>query len=93
MQDESVVLEHQAVEVYGQSASTAYTRMIATREVIFTCVRCKQEQQERRYPGPIPKYCPVCRQQVIEEREERRIQQQRERRQAEATQRRQRKTP
>jgi hypothetical protein len=81
--------EHQAVHVYGQSDMTAYTRTMATREVVFTCVRCQHEQCEWRYPGPAPKYCPSCRQQVAEEREELRVQRQREKRQAEAVQRRQ----
>ena len=80
--------EHQAVQVYGQGTDTAYRRMIATREIAFTCVRCHQLQREWRYPGPTPKYCPPCRQQVAEEREALRVQRQREKRQAEAVERR-----
>ncbi len=90
MPEEPQSPEHQAVNVYGQSDMAAYTRTLSTREVVFTCVRCQQEQREWRYPGPLPKYCPSCKQQVAEEREALRVQNQRERRQAEAAQRRQR---
>lgn len=74
----------QAVEVYGnlnrETSIPAYERIIITREVVFTCVRCSQKQREWRYPGPTPKYCPPCRARVAEEREERRVQRQREKR-------------
>ncbi len=83
--------EHQAVRVYGQSDAPAYTRTIAMREISFTCLRCHQVQHEWRYPGPLPKYCPSCKQQVAEEREALRVQHQREKRQDEAAERRQRK--
>ncbi len=85
MQEES---EHQAVRVYGQSEAAAYTRTIATREVVFTCLRCQQERHELRYPGPLPKYCPSCKLQVAEEREALRVQRQREKRQEETARRR-----
>ena len=77
------------MEVYGNSAHAAYMRTIATREVTFPCVRCHQLQREWRYPGPTPKYCLSCCQQVAEEREELCVQRQREKRQTEAAQRRQ----
>lgn len=83
--------EHQVVDVYGSSKAAAYTRTIATREITFTCVRCRKEQREWRYPGPLPRYCPSCRQQAAEEREALRVQRQREKRQAEAAERRWRK--
>lgn len=84
--------EHQTVQVYGQSEATAYTRTIATREVVFTCIHCHQAQHEWRYPGPLPLYCPSCKLKVAEEREAQRVQRQREKRQEAAAERRQRKT-
>lgn len=81
--------EHQAVQVYGQSEAAAYTRTIATREVVFTCIRCHQEQHEWRYPGPLPIYCPSCKLKVAEGREAQRVQRQREKRQEAAAERRQ----
>lgn len=86
MQEEA---EYQAIQVYDLGKA-AYTRTIATREVVFICIRCQQEQYEWRYPGPLPKYCPSCKLKVAEEYEALRVQCQREKCQAEAAECRQR---
>lgn len=38
----------------------AYTRVIKTRPVTFTCQECGREVTEELYPGARPKYCMGC---------------------------------
>lgn len=56
--------QSQFVSVYGdkfakqrKGAIPAYVRMVNTRPVTFTCVRCNQEVTQERYPGRLPRYC------------------------------------
>jgi hypothetical protein len=70
--------DEQAKETNPQPA---YTRTSRERQVRFTCRRCGEEVIEWRFPGPLPWYCPSCRDQRIQERETERVKRQRERRQ------------
>jgi late competence protein required for DNA uptake (superfamily II DNA/RNA helicase) len=60
----------------GQGA--AYCRVIATRSVTVRCARCGQEETQDRYPGPMPRYCHTCAQEMARERTRLRVQRHRQ---------------
>lgn len=41
-----------------------YKRVIKTRPVTFTCIECESTVTEDLYPGPAPRYCNNCLQEV-----------------------------
>ncbi len=56
--------QSQFVDVYGdqfararKNALPAYQRIIHTRPVTFTCMKCNQTVTQQRYPGRTPLYC------------------------------------
>ena|SRR5947209_5713404 len=59
----------------------AYERWIHARTVTFTCVRCKQEVTEVRFPGPT-RYCAACAAVVKREKTRLRVQAARQRKKA-----------
>jgi hypothetical protein len=40
--------------------ATAFTRVITTRPVTFTCVECGNTYTVEQYPGPSPTVCETC---------------------------------
>ncbi len=38
-----------------------HVRVRQARRVSWRCEWCSQEHEEWRYPGPLPRYCEVCR--------------------------------
>ncbi|EFH80316.1 hypothetical protein [Ktedonobacter racemifer] len=71
------------VQVYGKlraQGKPAFERQVAAREVSFTCQRCGTQKTEMRYPGPLPRYCPSCREARRAEAYEVRVAKQREKR-------------
>lgn len=74
----------QVVRVYGRlrerSEEPAYRRTLTEREVQFRCQRCQAEVTELRFPGPLPRYCPFCREERRAEAYEERVRKQREKR-------------
>jgi hypothetical protein len=57
----------QIVKVYGDKhakdrthPAVAFERRIYTREITFTCERCKALVTEWHYPGKTPYYCETC---------------------------------
>lgn len=64
----------------GKQPRKAYSRMLSTRWVTFTCLRCGKSVSQQRYPGPKPRYCPQgCREEATREQNRARVQQFRER--------------
>jgi hypothetical protein len=57
----------QIVKVYGDKhakarshPTVAFERRIATREITFTCERCKAQVTEWHFPSKTPFYCATC---------------------------------
>lgn len=87
-------LRSQLIQVHGDEQAKevnrqpAYTRTSRERQVRFTCRNCGEEVIEWRFPGPLPWYCPPCRDLRTQEREAKRVEEQRKRRQEGRVQRR-----
>ena len=39
-----------------------------SRSITYSCIRCGACITENRYPGPLPRYCPPCKQEREQER-------------------------
>jgi hypothetical protein len=49
-----------------QQPRHAYSRMLTTRLVTFTCRQCGQQVSQQRFPGPTPRYCSeACKQEAL----------------------------
>jgi len=84
MNEEKPMPATQAVEIYGQSETLAYTRVISTRAVTFVCSVCEKEFTQMRYPSRLPLYCSdLCRGIRAQQRNEERVRKQRENRRRE----------
>ena len=83
--------ESKFVKVYGDKhakarshPTVAYERVIHTRSVTFTCIRCHQEVTEIRFPGPTT-YCAACSVIVRREKTRARTRRSRQRKKEQAT--------
>ena len=82
--------QSQFVDVYGdqfararKNALPAYQRIIHTRPITFTCIKCKQQVTQQRYPGRTPLYCgDICADEAEREKTAERTRRYRERKAA-----------
>jgi hypothetical protein len=44
------------------TTARGYTRTLRARRVTWRCEWCSEERTAWQYPGPVPRYCPECRQ-------------------------------
>lgn len=51
----------------------AYTRVIRTQPITFTCGECDREVTEEQYPGAAPKWCYACRREVKRRQQRERV--------------------